>query len=143
MKLLFSACLLGARCRYDGAACENAGMLELWRREGGLVVCPEQLGGLSTPRRPATLVGGDGGGVLDGKAVLLDDEEEDVTGQFVRGAGEAVRLAGLAGVTIAYLKGGSPSCGVSATSILWKRAAGRGVTAALLARHGIELVEIE
>jgi uncharacterized protein YbbK (DUF523 family) len=140
---LYSLCLLGVRCRYDGESKQNPDVLEQWRREGGLALCPEQLGGLATPRRPATLVGADGCGVLDGKAAVLDEEGRDVTRSFQLGARECARLARLAGVTCACLKGGSPSCGVVSTSIDWKRSPGEGVTAALLRRMGIEIIEVD
>ncbi|MFH1434766.1 MAG: DUF523 domain-containing protein [Pseudomonadota bacterium] len=143
MKCLFSACLLGVRCRYDAASNENDRILETWNKEGGLVICPEQLGGMATPRKPSTLQGGDGADVLDGKAALVNDAGQDVTESFLRGAMEAGRLARLAGVEVAYLKAGSPSCGCNRTNIAWQRSPGCGVTAALLARSGIRIVEIE
>jgi uncharacterized protein YbbK (DUF523 family) len=143
MSRLYSLCLLGARCRYDGESKQNPDILEQWKREGGLALCPEQLGGLSTPRRPATLVGGDGRGVLDGRAAVRNEEGRDVTENFLRGAQECARLARLAGVTCACLKGGSPSCGAVSTSIDGKRSPGEGVTAALLRSMGIELIEVE
>lgn len=143
MKYLFSACLLGIKCRYDGATSENQEILERWKEEGGLVVCPEQLGGLPTPRKPSTLKGGDGHDVLDGNARLTDEDGTDVTDNFLRGAKETARLAGLASVQRAYMKSGSPSCGFLKTNISWKRTKGCGVTAALLARQGIKIIEVE
>ena len=143
MKCLFSACLLGVDCRYDAASNENSQILDIWKKEGGLVLCPEQLGGMTTPRRPSTLRHGDGRAVLDGKAALVNDAGESVTECFLKGAREADRLAGLAGVEVAYLKAGSPSCGSKRTNIDWKRGPGCGVTAALLERRGIRIVEIE
>ncbi len=143
MKCLFSACLLGVACRYDGTSNENDKILETWKEEGGLVVCPEQLGGMTTPRKPSTLEGGDGRDALDGKAALVNDAGENVTENFLRGAREAGRLARLAGVEVAYLKAGSPSCGCNRTNIDWQRSPGCGVTAALLERSGIRIIEVE
>jgi uncharacterized protein YbbK (DUF523 family) len=143
MKYMFSACLLGVGCRYDGASSENAGILELWKKEGGIVVCPEQLGGLSTPRPASTIDGGDGLAVLDGGARIINERGQDVTENFLRGATACSRLAVLSGVEIAYLKGGSPSCGLRRTSVTWLRSPGCGVTAALLSRRGIKIVEVD
>jgi uncharacterized protein YbbK (DUF523 family) len=143
MKYVFSACLLGVECRYDGTSNENPEALDLWKREGGLVICPEQMGGLSTPRPPATLEGGDGRAALEGKARLVNEQGRDVTAAFLKGAQESARLAALSGAQTAYLKGGSPSCGWTRTNISWKRAPGCGVAAALLAGRGIKIIEID
>lgn len=65
--ILVSACLLGVRCRYDGESCEWPDMLNHADGEALLPVCPEQLGGLPTPREPAVLSGEDGAAILAGK----------------------------------------------------------------------------
>lgn len=106
----------------------------LVQRGRALPVCPEQLGGLPTPRRPARLVGGGGEAVLDGVARVVDDEGTDVTEAFLRGAREAAALARLCGSGGAILKRGSPSC---------HPGEGAGVTAALLAREGLVLRDEE
>ncbi len=70
--VLVSACLLGVKCRYDGnhALCPEV-LDDLWRNEF-IPICPEQLGGLATPRSPAIMEGGDGRNVLEGRAKVLD-----------------------------------------------------------------------
>jgi len=95
-------------------------------------VCPEQLGGLPTPRTPADLVGGDGHDVLAGRAAVIDRQGRDVTQQFISGARQCLEIARARNVTTALLKAGSPSCGLTPAT---------GVTAALLADHGIKVVE--
>lgn len=145
--ILCSACLLGVRCRYDGenkAGPSYTPLLERLLQSGRLVlVCPEQLGGLPTPRPPAAIEGGDGGDVLDGRARVLTSDGQDVTPQFVRGAEEALRVARLAGCRSAVLKCGSPSCGVARDLLEGEERAPLldGVTAALLKRNGIEVVD--
>jgi len=94
-------------------------------------VCPEQLGGLPTPRPPAEILGGDGADVLSGTARVINLRGEEVTEAFMRGAEEVLRLARLLGVRRAFLKAKSPSCGLEPL----------GVTAALLLREGLELHE--
>ena len=99
--ILVSACLLGQRCRYDGGCRPNQKVLDLAEKEFLLPVCPEQMGGLPTPRVPVER--------RDGRAI--DREGKDRTEEFRRGAEEACRLAELFGCREAVLKARSPSCG--------------------------------
>lgn len=141
--LLVSACLFGDRCRYDGAAKRCAAVVafaDRWLTEAGRVVpvCPEQLGGLTTPRPPADLRGGDGHAVLHGTArVRRVADGGDVTEAFLRGARQALALAPDA--ALAILKARSPSCGIGETEIDGALRPGDGVFAALLRRGGIPL----
>ncbi len=129
---LVSACLLGLRTRYDGA---SKAVPWLERKAKHLVpVCPEQLGGLPTPRPPAEIVGGDGLAVLEGQARVINAQGEDVTSAFVRGAEEVLRLAKLLKPTGIILKARSPSCGLSPKI---------GVCAALLRLYGFSLLEVD
>jgi len=144
-KVLVSACLLGARVRYHGgdAACEHP-VLRRWAREGRLVtVCPEQDGGLPTPRPPAEIAGAGGGAaVLAHQAVVRTSAGVDVTDAYRRGAERALAVAQQHGIRVAILKEGSPSCGSSVVydgTFSGTRVAGAGVTAALLAAHGIQV----
>ena len=104
MKVLVSACLLGVSCRYDGQSKAYPLVEELCRRHEVVPVCPEQLGGLPTPRVPAERQG----------AQVVTKEGTDVTAQYLRGAAEAVHLARKLGCTVAVLKERSPSCGSGA-----------------------------
>lgn len=105
-------------------------------------VCPEQLGGLSTPRRPAEIIGGDGFDVLRGRAKVIDSAGKDVTAYFLKGAREVLTIVRLNQVTRVYLKEGSPSCGTTQIVFKKKKRSGSGVTAALLIKEGIEVVGI-
>jgi uncharacterized protein YbbK (DUF523 family) len=113
-------------------------------KEGKAIpVCPEQLGGLSTPRNPAEIVGGDGEDVLDGKARVIDNQGRDVTDAFIRGAYETYRIAKTIGADEAILKEKSPSCGscwIYDGSFQGKKKPGVGVTTALLKRKGIKVI---
>jgi uncharacterized protein YbbK (DUF523 family) len=141
--LLVSACLLGRACRYDGASRGHAavqGACAAWRAEGGRVVpvCPEELGGLGTPRPAAGLAGGDGAAVLRGAArVVRNDGQGDVTAAFVQGAHRAAARAPAAARAI--LKARSPSCGCAGTYIDGRVQPGDGVFAALLRARGLVL----
>jgi uncharacterized protein YbbK (DUF523 family) len=139
--LIVSACLAGCHCRYDGGTIQED-HLDLLKNGKAIPVCPEQLGGLSTPRNPAEIVGGDGFDVLDGKARVIDNQGNDVTKEFLSGAQQALQLAKKVGATSAILKENSPSCGSSFRydgSFSGKKVKGMGVTAALFTRHGIRV----
>lgn len=143
--VLVSACLVGVHSRYDGGCRFDRALIRRLEQEGCLVIpiCPEQLGGLPTPRAPAEITSGGGRAVLAGESVVLADDGTDVTQHYVRGAEEAVRIAGRLGCARAYLAEGSPSCGVHKLKSKGDTCEGQGVTAALLASAGVEVVGVE
>ncbi|GAB4244765.1 MAG: hypothetical protein Kow00129_04420 [Thermoleophilia bacterium] len=109
-------------------------------------VCPEQLGGLCTPRPPAEIQEGDGFDVLDGRAVVQTRERKDVTEAFVRGAEQALLAGRLTGACAAVFKARSPSCGVGQTydgTFSGRLREGPGVAAAILLRAGYPVVTEE
>jgi uncharacterized protein YbbK (DUF523 family) len=144
-RALVSACLLGRACRYDGR--HNAdGALQRALAARGLVAlpfCPEEHGGLGTPRPPAWIEGGDADAVLDGRARVVTEAGRDVTGEFLAGARGALALVREHGVRHAFLKERSPSCGVRSTHVGGALVAGPGVTGALLAREGVHVEGVE
>ena len=99
--IIVSACLAGICCRYDGGTKPSAAVVRLVAEGQAIPLCPEQLGGLPTPRLPAEQVGD--------KVIRKDGV--DVTAQFERGAQEALKIARLIGAKTAILKARSPSCG--------------------------------
>ena len=141
--VIVSACLLGLRTRYDGESKPDEGLLAALQGKAIVPVCPEQLGGLTTPRAASEIVGGNGCDVLDGNAGLINEDGENVTEQYLRGADEVAKLAALLGVRRAYLKSKSPACGVTCIKRGDATVPGMGVCAAQLARAGVELVERE
>ena len=143
MEYIVSACLAGVRCRYDGGHCETPEIRRLVAEGRGLPVCPEQLGGLPTPRIPAEIVGDGGESVLKETALVLDNEGRAVTAAFIRGAEETWRLAQLIGATKAILKERSPSCGVTQICRGEETISGEGVTCFLLRTHGIQVQGME
>jgi len=140
--VLVSSCLLGVACRYDGNHSLGEKIARKARRMHMIPICPEQLGGLPTPRPPSTIVNGDGEEVLCGRAQVLNDRGEDVTEAFLKGAREALALAKLMGAQKAFLKSRSPSCGLRTPYCETATGYGIGVTAALLLRNGIEVIEV-
>ena len=138
--ILISACLLGCACRYDGKSKPHPLAQELARQGLAVPVCPEQLGGLPTPREPAEIVGGDGRDVLNGRARVMDRQGRDVTAAFVQGAEKALAEMQKCGVTHAVLKGKSPSCGTAVIydgSFSGTLKPGNGVFAQKLVNEGI------
>jgi len=102
-------------------------------------VCPEQLGGMNTPRPACEISGGDGHAVLSGSARVVDLNGTDMTEGFIRGAEETLKAAHLAGAQAAYLKENSPSCGVTMIKKGSRTESGYGVTAALLEKNSIKV----
>ena len=137
-----SACLLGVNCRYNGS---NSLREELLQGRGDyLPFCPEQLGGLATPRPPAEIEVGDGRDVLMGRARVVTVEGGlDVTSHFIRGAKEAWCLMERLSIREALLKEGSPSCGVGRIVRDGRDLKGMGVTTALFIEKGIRVNGIE
>ncbi len=144
-RVLVSACLVGTYCRYDARTNFDHELLHRLVAEGCTIVpfCPEEAGGLGTPRPAASLSGGGAAEVLDGQARVLDIHGRDVTDEFLRGARAALETCRTQGIARAYLKERSPSCGVCATHIDEVQVAGPGLTTALLQRHGVECTPIE
>ncbi|PFN76437.1 hypothetical protein COJ85_32760 [Bacillus sp. AFS076308] len=141
--ILVSSCLAGLEVRYNGSHCLDEKIHELIEKKQAITVCPELLGGLSTPREPAEIIGGNGGDVLDGKAKVVNQSGMDVTEQFVKGAYVTLRSAQELNATVVILKENSPSCGSSMIyngEFKGEKIIGEGVTAALLRRNDIEVV---
>lgn len=145
MKAIISACLLGVRCRYDGGDSRNEIAIKQTRTDELIPVCPEEAGGLPTPRPAAEIVGGDGDAVLDGKAKVMTDDGVDVTEAFLKGAHHALQVAQSHGATHVILKARSPSCGcgdIYDGTFSGTLTSGDGVTTALLKRHGITVTSM-
>ncbi len=137
--VLVSACLLGVRCRYDG----DTKAEELLLEDSSILpipICPEQLGGLPTPRPASNLTGGDGRDVIKGKARIINDSGVDVTENFIRGGEQACILAGITGAMRAILKDKSPSCGTTRVKVSGRWIKGVGVAAAMLEDIGIKII---
>jgi len=135
---LVSACLCGISCRYDGRSKPVDRFVCMLRSGKCVPFCPEILGGLSTPREPAVLSGGNGFAVLDGTGrVILRNTGENVTDEFIKGAELSVRYAHAFNPAVVYLKDRSPSCGLSGGSDM------PGVAAAALIRSGFRVEAVD
>jgi uncharacterized protein YbbK (DUF523 family) len=130
--VLISACLLGIPCRWHGRRPKKREkLIERLKKKYVLVpVCPEQLGGMPTPRTNEKLHG-TGAEVLDGRLRIIAPETgKDVTRFHVNGAKYTLEIAKIVGARRAYLKAGSPSCDRE------------GVTGEVLGRNGIKVIRV-
>jgi uncharacterized protein YbbK (DUF523 family) len=138
--ILVSACLLGLKTKYDGSHNCRPEVLALREQAQLIPICPEQLGGLTTPRPAAEIQGGDGHAVLKGGAEVRTAAGEHCTAAFQRGARETWQLAQVLAAEGALLKARSPSCGsgyIYNGLFSGHTKAGDGVTAALLKSKGL------
>lgn len=149
MNVAVSACLLGFNCRYDGKGKKDALLKARLEHHMIFPVCPEQLGGLPTPRPACEIKGGNGLDVLEGRAQVVDSHGDDQTGHFIKGAKAVLLQIQSEKIEKCFLKAKSPSCG----SGRWAEdnpdsdppkgyRAVLGVTSALLSREGITIEEI-
>ena len=133
MKILISACLLGVKCRYDGAEKLNEAAMKLADKHELVPFCPEIYGGLATPRDPAE--------IRDGRVYTC--KGKDVTEEYEKGAQMALRVAKVLGCECAVLQDRSPSCGIGKVhNGLFDGGLvdGDGKTAELFRKEGIRLV---
>ena len=136
MKIMVSACLAGENCKYNGGNKRNEKVLQLMEENEVITVCPEQIGGLPTPRVPSEIRYG----VVTAKDGRIVDLE------FRAGAAKCLEIAVREQPDLIVLQSRSPSCGVkqrydgtfSGTLI-----DGAGVTAQLLIEHGFRCVDVE
>ncbi|HWP98305.1 MAG TPA: DUF523 domain-containing protein [Syntrophomonadaceae bacterium] len=145
MKLI-SACLLGVNCKYNGKNNDNPDLRKRLEDENVILICPEQLGGLPSPRLPSEIVQGDGGDVLEGKSVVLSKSGQDLSSYFIKGAQAALRIAQEQKPDLVILKSRSPSCGVGWIydgSFASHLRPGNGVAAEVLSRAGYKIISDE
>lgn len=146
-KILLSACLLGQKVRYDGGDClQNHPRLQEWLKLKRIVtICPEMIGGLSTPGPPAEIQDGRIGlEVLNNTAKVVTNLGKDVTSEFITGAQKTLALAQKHHIKVAILKAKSPSCGsryIYDGTFTRNLIVGMGVAATLLSQHGIQVFD--
>ena len=132
-KILISACLIGLNCKYNGGNNENSKLVELMKEKDLVPICPEQLGGLKTPRASAERK----------QEKVITKEGVDVTKEYQKGAEEVLKLAKKLNIKKAILKSRSPSCGIDEIydgTFSHNLVKGDGVTAELLKKNGIEVI---
>lgn len=131
-KILVSSCLIGVKCRYDGKSCKSDKVIKYLMDKDVYPVCPEVLGGLSTPRTPCEIIG----------TKVISKKDKDNTKEFKDGADKTLALAKKNDISIAILKSNSPSCGYGSIydgSFSSTLVAGNGLTADLLSKNDITI----
>ena len=136
MKIMVSACLAGENCKYNGGNNRNEKILQLMAENEVVTVCPEQMGGLPTPRVPAE--------IRDGVVTAKDGRIVDA--EFRAGAAKCLELAIKEQPNLIILQSRSPSCGVKERydgSFSGKLTKGAGVTAQQLMENGFRVIDVE
>ncbi|MCP1189502.1 DUF523 domain-containing protein [Priestia flexa] len=144
--ILVNSCLAGMPVRYNGTSCGLSAIQSLIQTKKAVPVCPKLLGGFTTPREPAEIVGGSGEDVLDGTASVIEKSGRDVTSLYIKGAYQTLKIVKELNATVVVLKESSPSCGSSMIyngAFQGTQVVGMGVTTALLRRHSIEVFSEE
>ena len=131
--IVVSKCLIGENCKYDGTNNFCPEVMEFLKDKDYVSVCPEMLGGLGCPRKPAEIKGDK----------VINSENKDVTENFVSGAEKALEIALKNKATLAILKESSPSCGgktIYSGNFDGKKIKGTGITAKLFKEKGIKVI---
>lgn len=131
--ILVSACLCGINCKYNGKNNYNKKIFNLVKEGKAIPICPEQLGGLSTPRIPSE--------IKDGR--VINKEGIDVTENFKKGALEVLELCKKLNINKVILKSKSPSCGkglIYSGDFDGKLVEGNGILTELLLKNDIEVI---
>lgn len=124
------------KCRYDGNHKLNKKVIWLCKKEILIPVCPEQLGGLPTPREASEQNNGK----------VITKSGKDVTKNFLSGAKQVLKLVKLFGIKKAILKQRSPFCGsgqIYDGSFTGKIKRGDGITTSLLKKKGTKVISEE
>ena len=135
-KILVSACLLGVNCKYNGKNNKNDKVLEYIKDKYVIPICPEDFGGLSTPRIPSEIK----------RNKVINKNNEDLTDNFIKGAYNLLEIAKTLGIKKALLKQKSPSCGsgkIYDGTFTDNIINGDGITTKILKENNIEVITEE
>jgi uncharacterized protein YbbK (DUF523 family) len=143
--IIVSACLAGINTRYDGTNCGDTEIMDMVASGKAVPLCPEQLGGLPTPRPAMSFVDGDGNELIKGAGGVsaIGGDGIDYSQNLLNGANEVLRIARMFNIKKAILKDGSPSCGVFKVWVNNRKVEGCGVTTALLKKNAIMIEAME
>ena len=136
MKIMVSACLAGENCKYNGGNNKNEELIQLLAGHTVIPVCPEMMGGLSTPREPCE--------IRDG--VVMARDGRNVDAEFRAGAAKCLEIARREQPDLIVLQPRSPSCGVKRRydgTFSGVLVDGAGVTAQLLMENGFRVMDVE
>lgn len=138
--ILVSACLAGINCKYNGENNFNEAVFKLVKDGKAIPVCPEQLGGLTTPRNPSEIK------IINGARRVISNQNVDVTENFEKGANEILKLVKEMNVEKAILQPRSPSCGVGkiySGNFDGNLVNGNGILADILIKNGVQVINCD
>lgn len=138
--ILVSACLAGLNCKYNGKNNYNEKIFNLVKEGKAIPICPEQLGGLTTPRTPSEIK------YINGERRVITKEGIDVTKEYEKGAEEVLELAKKLNITKVILKDRSPACGkgkIYDGTFNGNLVEGNGILTDLLIKNNIEVISLE
>ena len=143
--IIVSACLAGMNTRYDGTNCGHPEIIELVASGKAIPLCPEQLGGLPTPRPAISFVDGDGNELIKETIGVraIGADGVDYSKNLINGAMETLRIARMFNIKKAIMKEVSPSCGVFRVWVNSRKVEGCGATTALLKKNAIMIEAME
>jgi len=130
-----SACLIGMECRYDGKdnlSKASDRLIKEYKKGEIIPVCPEQMGGLPTPRIPCEIK----------NYRVFNREGEETTKYFEKGAREVMKIVEDLGIEEAIMKQGSPSCGcgqIYSGDFSGEKIEGDGITTRVLKKNGVKI----
>ncbi len=134
-KVLVSSCLLGLNCKYNGENNYIKFINKLVDKIEIIPVCPEQLGGMQTPRDSCEII----------ENRIFSTKGKEYTYEFYKGALETIKMARLFECKVAILKKRSPSCGFGEIydgNFNRTIIEGNGITAQKLSEKGIKIITI-
>jgi uncharacterized protein YbbK (DUF523 family) len=138
--IIVSACLAGCKCRYDGNSNEVAEIKKLVLENKAIALCPEELGGLTTPRIPCEIV------KINNEPKVMGQDGKDYSLQFSKGAEILANVAKALDCKTVILKANSPSCGYGKIydgTFTGKYKTGKGISSRLLEKNGIQILNEE
>ena len=136
MRIMVSACLTGENCKYNGGNNRNDKVIKLMAGNEVISVCPEQMGGLPTPRVSSEICDG----------IVMSKDGKNVDREFRLGAARCLEIARARKPDLIILQSRSPSCGVKQRydgSFSGTLVKGSGVTAQLLIENGFQVIDVE
>lgn len=138
--ILVSACLAGINCKYNGGNNYNEKIFKLIKSGKAIPMCPEQLGGLTTPRDPSEIK------VVNGEKRVITNKNKDVTDNFKKGANEVLRMIKKLDIDMVILQPRSPSCGLNQIydgNFNGTLINGNGVLTELLIENNIKVISLD
>lgn len=136
-KIGVSACLLGINCKYNGGHNLNFKVIKYISGKELILICPETMGGLGTPRIPSE---------INKFGRIINQNNEDLTHCFELGKELSLKKLEDNDCHQVILKDASPSCGYKTIydgSFTKNLISGQGITTKYLLKHSIKVIDLD